>query len=131
MIQFYKTSNDISKVDWIIAPLLCNSVLQTGPAQSIRGHKRRLSGQRTTSSVHWENSLANRAVTKWKRLPSNENYGWNSQLIQEPVWSRKVPVSVPVAPYNACSGPRLGRQPRNLSNSLLLINSLLLLPAFL
>jgi hypothetical protein len=70
MIQFYKTINDIKKVDWIKPHLPCNSLLQSRPAQGIRGHNRRLSGQRSTSCVQRENFLENRAVNEWNKLPA-------------------------------------------------------------
>jgi len=46
------------------------SALQLGPAQGIRGHKRRMSGQRSTSCVQRENFFANRAVNEWNKLPA-------------------------------------------------------------
>jgi hypothetical protein len=70
MIQFYKINNDINKVNWIRPLLPCHSLLQSGPAQGIRGYKRRLSGQWSSSCVKRENFFANQAVNEWNKLPA-------------------------------------------------------------
>jgi len=51
MIQFYKTSNYINKVDLVRSPQHCNSLLESGPAQCIIGHKEWLSCRKTSSRI--------------------------------------------------------------------------------
>ena len=45
LIQLFKIKNGFNNVNWVRSPTLCSSLSQSGPAQGIRGHKRRISGQ--------------------------------------------------------------------------------------
>jgi len=56
MVTWSSSTRQVSTSTKLIRPPQhCNSLLQFGPAQGNRGHKRRLSGQRTTSCVQREN----------------------------------------------------------------------------
>ncbi len=102
----------INKVYWIRPP----SALQLTTA--VRTSPRHLNYP--ASCVQRENFLANRAVNEWSRLTATTI---NAETVnqfknQHDKWKRSSSGSG--SPYNACSGPRFGRQPRNLNISLLL-----------
>jgi len=69
MIQFFKLSKGINQISWTVPPVPCNSLSQTGPAQGIRGHLRRISGQSSNHCSQRFNFFTNRVVNEWNGLP--------------------------------------------------------------
>ncbi|RNA38757.1 RNA-directed DNA polymerase from mobile element jockey-like [Brachionus plicatilis] len=64
----FKFRNGLNSIDWVRPPPHCSSLSQPGPAQGIRGHKRRLSVQAPTNCAHRENFFTNRVIREWNSL---------------------------------------------------------------
>lgn len=69
LIQLFKLENEINKINWVRPPAHCSSISQSGPAQGIRGHKRRISGQTSTNCAQRDHFFTNRVVNDWNNLP--------------------------------------------------------------
>lgn len=70
LIEYFKITNGLSKVDWHNPNKLCSSLKQDGPAGNIRGNKHRMEKQLTRISQR-EYFILNRVVENWNGLPSN------------------------------------------------------------
>ncbi len=68
MIEQFKISNGLSKVNWHIPSLPCNSLSMEGPAGNIRGSKHRLVKQFTRIRQR-QHFMTNRIVDTWNKLP--------------------------------------------------------------
>ena len=69
MIQMFKFRSGLNSIDWVRPPSHCSSLSQSGPAQGIKGHKRRLSGQAPTNCAQRENFFTIRVIREWYSLP--------------------------------------------------------------
>ena len=68
LIEYYKITNGISKLDLHNPNKLCNSISVMGPAGNLRRPKHRLVKQMTKIKQR-ENFLLNRVVSNWNMLP--------------------------------------------------------------
>ena len=69
LIEYFKISNELSRVDWYNPNKLMSSITVDGPARSIRGSKHRLEKQ-LTKNYYREHFLLNRVVDNWNNLTS-------------------------------------------------------------
>ncbi|RNA38413.1 hypothetical protein BpHYR1_013462 [Brachionus plicatilis] len=74
MIQLFKFYSGVNAVRWVKPMEHCSSLSQAGPADNIRGNRRRLSGQVTTKCQQRANFFTNRVINKWNALPRLGNY---------------------------------------------------------
>jgi hypothetical protein len=71
LIQLFKLVNGKNDVSWANPMLQSSSLSHSGPANGIRGHKRRLSGQYSTKCAQRANFFTNRVVSEWNALPAS------------------------------------------------------------
>ncbi len=70
LISFFKINNGFLETNWLASTRFMSSINCTGPAKSIRGHKKRLAPQLTRCSAR-SNFLTNRVATHWNNLPQD------------------------------------------------------------
>ena len=67
LISYYKISNGLNNVNFILPTSTANSIICDGPANSIRGHNKRIHAQVTKCQARF-NFLPNRVVAEWNKL---------------------------------------------------------------
>ena len=79
LIEYFKISKGLSRVDWHNPNKIMNSLSINGPAGNIRGQKHRIVKQLTRIKQR-ENFMTNRVVENWNKLPQDV-IGANSKNI--------------------------------------------------
>ena len=70
LIQMYKSTHNLDKINWFTAINRVHSLSSNGPASAIRGHNLRIAKERTDFKPR-EHFLLNRVANAWNNLPKN------------------------------------------------------------